>query len=336
MNVSGTDKAREVSLDNCDKEPIHIPGHIQDFAVCLATDENLGKIRHCSDNVNNVFDKTSAEILGKNLSDIFDQHIIHDLNNALSLSSARVQRERASSYTVGDTEYEVWAHYSHSYPVIELEPVDAKAIGQGEAVRNVRSLLVHLGKIADLQDTFEYAVDGLRHLTDFDRVMLYQFDINGNGDIKAEAKSPGQESFLGLRFPSWDIPKQAREILKKLPLRLIADVNGKPVPLSSVSPDVEPLDLTLAACRGQSPIHAEYLRNMGVSSTMTLSILVGDQLWGLFAFHNMSPRVVSPSLRAAAELFVQIFCMQLEQRFEKKRNLIRSTAHVYELSLIHI
>ena len=333
MNVTATDKPQEISLNNCDKEPVHIPGHIQGFAICLATDENLEKIQHCSDNVTTVFGATSAEILGNNLSDIFDKHIIHDLNNALSLSSARVQRERASTYVVGDIEYEVWVHYSNAFPVIELEPVDPKSISQSDAIRTVRSLLAHLGKTADLQDTFDYAVDGLRNLTAFDRVMLYQFDDNGNGDIKAEAKSPGQESFLGLRFPSWDIPKQAREILKKLPLRLIADVNGKPVPLSSVSAGSEPLDLTLAACRGQSPIHSEYLRNMGVSSTMTLSIVIGDKLWGLFAFHNMSPRVVSPSLRASAELFVQFFCMQLEQRFEKKRNLIRSTTHVYEKTL---
>lgn len=334
MTVIETKDAQELSLDNCAKEPVHIPGHIQGFAVCLATDKYLTSIQYCSDNTESIFGMRSDEILGKSLNDLFSETTIHDLNNAFSLSSARVQRERASFCNFLGKDCELWVHYSNDSPVIEIETVAKESTTQSDAIRNVRSLLSHLIQTDNAQASFAKSVDGLRSLSGFDRVMLYQFDANGNGEIKAEAKGPGLESFLGLRFPSWDIPKQARDILKKVPLRIIADVNGSPVPLNTLSTNSDPLDLTFAACRGQSPVHSEYLRNMGVGSTMTLSILVQGELWGLFAFHHMSPRVIGPSLRGSAELFVQFFSLQLEQRLEKKRNITRTKTKNYENTIL--
>jgi len=334
MTVIETTETQALSLDNCDKEPVHIPGHIQDFAVCLSTDTKLKTIQHCSDNASRIFDKSAAEILGMNLSELFNEDVIHDLNNAFSLSSVRVQRERAACCYIGNTEYEIWVHLSGEFPIIEIEEMRVEKITQNESIRNVRSLLAFLGRTDNLDATINNAVAGLRKISEFDRVMLYQFDNNGNGDIKAEAKGPGIESFLGLRFPSWDIPKQAREILKKAPIRLIADVNGKPVKLSSKDPEAKPLDLTLAVSRGQSPIHCEYLNNMGVRSTMTLSIVVGDKLWGLVAFHHMSPRVIGPSMRGSVELFVQFFSLQMEQQLEKQRNSIRSSLRTYKNTVL--
>ena len=318
----------QVSLENCDKEPVHIPGHIQDIAVLIGLDSNCERVMFCSDNAECAFNQSAPSILGTRISDFLPSDLIHDLNNALCVSSARTQREHVGEYLNGGRYFDVWTHYSGDRPVVEFE-YKARNTTSQKAIKNVRSLLARVGRIAPLDAALGSAVRGLRDLSDFDRVMLYQFERNGDGEIKAEAKAAGTESLLGLRFPSWDIPKQAREIMKRLPLRLIADVNARNVPLLSARDVESPLDLTLAASRGQSPVHSEYLQNMGVSATMTLSILIRGELWGMFAFHHSSPKVLDPTMRGAAELFVQFFAMQLEQRFEREHAQVamRSVAH---------
>jgi light-regulated signal transduction histidine kinase (bacteriophytochrome) len=328
-----TNKRETVSLENCDKEPVHIPGHIQGFAILLATDPKLDIITHCSENA---FDVFGEEVLGKSVKDVFDKHLRHDLNNTLSLSSAQYQRERVGEFEINSKNYDVWAHLSNGLPIIEIEPIQIEDPDQNQSILLVRSLLTRLQRIDKLQKTLEDAVISLKGLSGFDRVMLYQFDSNGDGEVKAEARSPDMKPFLGLRFPRWDIPNQAREIMKKLPLRMIADVNGQPVPITSLNHEAPPLDLTFAASRGQSPIHSEYLRNMGIGSTMTLTILVGGKLWGLFAFHNREPSHIGANLRGAAELFTQFFSLQMEQRLERMRNAARSKVLSYQSALLDV
>jgi light-regulated signal transduction histidine kinase (bacteriophytochrome) len=331
---SNTISREATSLENCDKEPVHIPGHIQDFAVIIAVDKTLSRVIYCSANIDTIFDRSAKDVVGAQIGEILDRRVIHDLNNTLSLSSARLQRERVSEAIIDDKRYEIWAHLSHGIPVIEFETVQSETITQNASIMNVRSLLARLGGDKTIQKSLEEAVINLRHLSGYDRVLAYQFDSNGDGEIKAEARSTKLSSFLGLRFPRWDIPNQARDILKKVPLRLISDVNGRPVPLVSDTSNKSPLDLTLAASRGVSPIHMEYLRNMGVQGTMTLSIVVRGELWGLFAFHHTSPRNIGPGLRSAAELFAQFFSLQLEQRIETELNDARSKALEYQSVLL--
>ena len=324
----------QLSLENCDKEPVHIPGHIQGFAALLATDKTLKKITHCSANSADTFGKTPEEILDQPLSSLFDTDFIHELNNTLCLSSAKRQRERVGEYSNKSGTYEVWAHLSDDLPIIEFERVRADAMNQSHSILIVRSLLTRLQQIDNFQKTLDDAVIGLRSLSGFDRVMIYQFDANGDGEIKAESRSPHMAPFLGLRFPKWDIPTQARAILKKLPLRMIDDVRATPVPLLSYNPKAAPLDLTFAACRGTSAIHCEYLENMEIRSTMTLSIVVNDKLWGLIAFHNEKPGHINPNMRGAAELFAQFFSLQMDQRLERARNTARSIALTHQTALL--
>ena len=323
-----------LSLENCDKEPVHIPGSIQNFAVLLATDNKMKRITYCSANVSDIFDKAAEDILGTSLSDLLEKSVLHDLNNTLSLSSARLQRERVCDIKLGGIDYEIWAHVSEDIPVIEFEPMQSESLTQNQSIINVRSLLARLGQDQDINKSLQEAVIGLRHLSGFDRVLAYQFDSNGDGEIKAEARGANLSPFLGLRFPKWDIPNQARAILKKLPLRMIADIDGVPVALLTETDNSHPLDLTFAASRGVSPIHMEYLRNMGVRATMTLSIVVRGELWGLFAFHHSKPRNIGPGLRGAAELFAQFFSLQMQQRVEIELNTARANALEYQSTLV--
>ena len=130
----------------------------------------------------------------------------------------------------------------------------------------------------DQKALFNLTVQLLKHLTDYDRVMIYQFDKELNGDVVTETRNRKMDFFLGLRFPQWDTPAQARQIMIKLPLRFIQDIDQTPIPLLAADSTPPELDIKQATCRGVSPVHMEYLRNMGVKGNMTLSIMAGGKL----------------------------------------------------------
>eukprot|EP01030_Chromulinospumella_sphaerica_P028273 gene28273-28599_t len=145
--------------------------------------------------------------------------------------------------------------------------------------------------------------------------MVYRFAPDGSGEVVGEACKPGIGTFFGLRYPASDIPQQARELYRRNLLRVIADVDAEPVPIvPQLDPSGRPLDLSLSMLRSVSPIHIEYLRNMGVGASMSISIIVEDRLWGLFACHHYSPRCPSFERRSVCELFSQMFSMRLEAR----------------------
>ncbi len=155
----------------------------------------------------------------------------------------------------------------------------------------------------------------MRALTGFDRVMVYRFDPDGSGEVIAESARSSLDPYLGLHYPASDIPKQARALYERNWLRIIADVDAAPVPvLPARDPHGRLLDLSMSSLRTVSPIHLEYLRNMGVAASLSVSILRGGKLWGLFACHHTEPRHLSLERRTGAELFGQMFSLILESR----------------------
>lgn len=328
-------KSREaLSLETCDREPVHIPGSIQGFGALLATDERLEGITWCSANAGDLLGIAPEEAFRQSVKRLLGAETLHDLSNAFSLSTARSQREPVGSLSLGGGTFELWAHLSDGLPVIELEKSSAAEQEVAPTVPLVRALLSRLQGTADLERCLGDAAIGLRNLTGFDRVMFYRFDAEGDGEVLAEARSAEMEPFLGLRFPKWDIPNQARAIMQRVPLRVIASVNDDGVPLLAADAAAQPLDLTLAILRGTSPIHMEYLRNMGVAASMTLSVLVRGRLWGLIAFHHRTPRVITSEARLAAEVFVQFFSLQMEQRLERLRGQSKERILTYQSELL--
>lgn len=173
----------------------------------------------------------------------------------------------------------------------------------------------------EFSDTLEalvsYSVDSLRALTQYDRVMIYRFDTDWHGQIIAEATAAGIETrYLGQHFPASDIPVQARALYKQNPLRLIADVSAAAVPLNPRSRTVEPLDLSHTLIRSPSPFHLTHLANMGVRATLTLSILVDGELWGMLTCHNRTPKIPPHRLRNAALLMMEMVGGYISSRIE--------------------
>jgi light-regulated signal transduction histidine kinase (bacteriophytochrome) len=174
-------------------------------------------------------------------------------------------------------------------------------------------MLSKLEQARTLNDLCSETVGQIKDLIGFDRVMIYRFLPDGSGQVVAEAREPDQTPLLNLRYPASDIPVQARELYKRNWVRLISDVNASPVPILATPEAADrPLDLSFADLRSVSPIHIEYLRNMSVGASMSISIIVGGDLWGLIACHNRTAAKVPANIRSAAELLGQVFSLQIQ------------------------
>lgn len=308
----------EVALSNCDREPVHIPGRIQPFGALLAFDVGSGKIQHHSENLVEMLGIGESDLLGLDYEHMLSNNsAVHGIRGALSLPTIRNQRDRLGVHEFGKSQFDLSVYATNKFAVVEFEPSNGQAKHQSPVavVRSMMSSLQSGGGVIPLVDS---ATRALRHLTGHDRVMGYRFFENGDGEVIAEAKSPSVEPYLGLRYPAWDIPTQVRQVMLRAPFRIIEDIHSDQVGLiqSGVS---EPLDLTHSHLRGISPIHVEYLTNMGVRATMNISLIVRGKLWGMFAFHHYRPRTLTPDERSMCELFGQLASMMVQQELERER-----------------
>ncbi|UVO50260.1 GAF domain-containing protein [Sphingomonas sp. SUN019] len=302
-----------VDLTNCDREPIHILGAIQPIGFLLALTADW-MIARASANVATFVGKTPDELIGAPIGEVFAGSAIHDLRNraAMLRGADAIERLFDCVLIAGGTPFDVAIHLSGGQVVIEAEPSSGE---HGDATGMVRSMITRLDQCEDMPTFFREGARQVRALIGFDRVMVYRFAADGSGEVVAEAAKPGIGKFMGLRYPASDIPVQARELYKRNLLRIIADVNAVPVPIVPARNEAgQPLDLSLSLLRAVSPIHIEYLKNMGVGASLSISILVEGKLWGLFACHHYSAHCPSFERRSVSELFAQMFAMRLESR----------------------
>lgn len=314
-----------VDLSNCDREPIHLLGAIQPFGYLIATSMDW-LIRHVSDNIGDVTGRTPAELLGLSLEDILPGRTLHDIRGRLQNLAPDEGSERIFRIPFfGDgRDFDCAIHISGDSIVIEVEPSMAPF---GDAGSLVKSMITRLERAETLQSLFHETVRQLRIMTGFDRVMLYRFASDQSGEVVAESARRGLESYLGLNYPATDIPAQARALYVRNLTRIIADVGGHTVPVvPNVDPNGRSLDLSLSVTRAVSPIHIEYLTNMGVGASFSLSIVINGELWGLFAFHHYAPRRLSMELRTILELFGKVIGHIIESRLATEQRLIEEDA----------
>lgn len=314
---------RELAISNCDREPIHIPGCIQTFGVLIATDKHLESITHVSSNISDFFGVAPADALGQQLSTLLPEQVIHLLRNIAGHPTIESQRERAGTYTLNEQTLDISLHRSGAYFLIELETVAAEEHDNQAAFTQARMLLARLQEETKPSALLKMAVHDLQRVTGFDRVMAYQFLPDGAGEVVAEAMMDDLDPYLGLRYPASDIPQQVRAMALKMPIRAIADIDAPTADLLAADTTADPLDLSLSQLRAVSPIHLEYLANMGVQSSMNVAIIVRRQLWGLFAFHHTSMKLLSSDYRSTCDLFGQLFSLKFQQVLEEERFNIR-------------
>ena len=277
----------EPDLYGCADEPIRIPGAVQPHGALLASaGPDLAVVIAAAD---------AGELLGRDVTGVRLDALVDPgaLETGLALRTELDGRA-----------FDVQAHTVDGLLVTEWEPVDAAHEAGRTWHRRLPLVLQRLQAADDLDALCETLAAEVRELTGFDRVMVYRFDPDWNGEVVAERRRADLEPFLGLRYPASDIPAQARALYLRNWLRLIPDARYRPVPLvPSRNPlDDRPLDLGAAVLRSVSPVHLEYLANMGVVASMSVSLIDGDRLWGLVACHHYAgPHRPSPADRVAAE-----------------------------------
>ena len=305
-------QADRYDLSNCDREPIHQLGTIQPFGALLAltTDWNVA---HRSANADAILQPKAPVEIGDRISDHFTAEALGLLRHAAgeATESGMVQRLFGLDLLGRRRLFDVAVHRSSSLVIVEVEPHSPESYSQHTGM--LRPIMERLQRFHDASELADEAARVLKQLLGFDRVMVYRFHSDLSGEVIAEAREPHLDAFLTLRYPKSDIPQQARELYLRNLLRIISDVNAAPVPIEpAISFTGEAIDLSLSTLRAVSPIHIEYLKNMGVGASLSISIVIKGKLWGLFACHHYSARVLPYSLRTTAEVFAQLFSLQLE------------------------
>ena len=319
MNHSDDPTQFAVDLTNCDREPIHRLGRIQDFGFLVAASMDW-MIQHVSANVGSFVDGSPDTLLGEPLDTLLPPGAMHAIRGRLQLLTHNEGSERLFGFDLLGTGrlFDVAVHVSGHSIVIEAEPSAERPTTNPGTL--VKSLIARIQRTDDLNGLFRESVRQLRAVTGFDRVMLYRFAEDNSGEVVAESARSGLESFLGLHYPATDIPQQARALYVRNQIRIIADVLAEPVPIEpGLDPNGETLDLSLSLLRAVSPIHIEYLKNMGVSASFSVSIVIDGRLWGLFALHHYSPRHLAMELRSTTELFGQMIALIIEARLQKEQ-----------------
>ena len=290
-----------------------MPGHIQPHGALLAVHSESLAMLQASSNL--------AAFTGLDFDPGSDGWTRMPAGAALAASLQPWLEEGDAAFLrtveIGGRSLQVSAHRSPQGVLLEFESPPASPRETLQALYpRLRGFVEGLGLTSDVRSLAELTVRELRSLTGFNRVMLYSFDMEGCGTVLAEDRDETLPSYFDLRFPATDIPAQARELYRMNRLRLIPAADYTPIPVLPVlNPlDGAPLDLSLAALRSVSPVHLEYMRNMGTLSSMSISILVDGALWGLISCHNAQPRGLNAELRNACDFLGQIVSLQIGER----------------------
>jgi light-regulated signal transduction histidine kinase (bacteriophytochrome) len=313
-----------VDVSNCDREPIHIPGAVQSHGCLIACDPTLESIRRRSANAPAVLGIEETRFDGAPFAELVGESFAHSLRNALS--KARDPRRPGLLFNRqvngAGAYFDVSVHAYDNNAIVEFEPA---ATGETGALDIARSLISRTQSRSRLSDLMALTPRLMRAVLGYDRVMVYRFAEDGSGKVIAEDKRIDLESFAGQHFPAADIPVQARALYVRNTLRVINDAHDRGVALvPAIDESSAPLDLSFAHLRAVSPIHLEYLRNMGVAASMSLSVVVNGGLWGLIACHHYEPKALTLAQRVATEMFAEVFSLRVEA-FERAEALSVAT-----------
>ena len=313
--MSSRQELREERADDlCAREPIHCPGTIQPHGILLGVDPDSDRVVVASANAADLF---AADPLGKALSSVLPANFAAKLTARAAANDLMVDSPWETTLVTDEgARLDAASHLHGGLILVELEP--SSELARDDSLDTARSLQRAVSRLrasgGDVETLARVAVDGIRTISGYERVLVYRFDAKWDGEAIAEDKvEDWDQSFLGLHFPASDIPRQARELYARSPLRWVPRRDYAPIPLRSDPswrPGV-PLDLSFARLRSLSPTHLQYHRNMGVDGTMSLSILRDSRLWGLIVCHHRGPHQPSAAQRSAVIALTDAFALRL-------------------------
>jgi two-component system, chemotaxis family, sensor kinase Cph1 len=306
-----------IDLTNCDLEPIHIPGLIQPHGALLVLEPPTLRMVQVSKNTKEVLDQKPEDLLGKPLSELLDEKQIQVIWRCLEKEFESANPLDLSVKCGGRSRhFDGIVHALHPLIVLELERRSVKSTKNYlEFYQQVRGVIAQTQKAQTLLEMSQVVVESIRRITGFDRVMVYRFDKDDSGIVIAEDTNQ-ETSYLNLRYPPSDIPKQARQLYNLNWLRLIPNVSYNSVSLIPENNPItnQPLDLSQSVLRSVSPIHLEYLKNMKVAASMSISLMQGQKLWGLIACHHTSPKYVPYQTRTVCEFIGRVMSVELTNK----------------------
>ncbi|MBV1836605.1 HWE histidine kinase domain-containing protein [Acetobacter estunensis] len=323
----------QADLTTCDREPIHIPSCLQPGGCMLAF--SVGKHQLVRYSVNAETDMGCLRLyLGMSLEECVGSDVAATI---LALSNREAFGHPAIRFDVvfpGGLRRDMVVHRSGQDIVVECEPVSADPLTVLHLLTRLRTAVERLRNHSDILALLRVAASELSRAFGYDRVMIYRFAPDWSGEVVVEERAIELESFLGQHFPSSDIPAQARELYRRSLIRVIGDVAYEPIPL--VEEDGRaPLDMSFMHLRAVSPIHCEYLTNMGVRASMSISLIVDGKLWGLIACHHYSPKRLSMGERIAAKMLGEIASLQIVALVRARRLALRAKADTFLSQFLH-
>ncbi|MFJ3539309.1 ATP-binding protein [Streptomyces sp. NPDC090109] len=315
-------------LTRCVREPIHLLGSVQSCGSLVAVDPETGVVEVAARNTGSLLGVEAEDLVGGPVTRLVSAAVFEEAVEAAG-DEGGVPAALALSddVTAPGRSFDVSAHRRDGLLILEFEPRSAGGTEARGFYQGVRRALARLRSAENVEDCCRVAVREVRALSGFDRVVAYRFDgEDGPGEVVAEDVREDWEPWLGLWFPATDIPPQARRLYRENWIRVIGDVDDVAVGLHPPVREATgaPLDLSQAALRTVSGFHLEYLRNIGVRSSMSVSVLREGRLWGLIACHGAEPARITPEVRSACEMFGAAFSLQLSAIGERER----ADAHV--------
>jgi two-component system, chemotaxis family, sensor kinase Cph1 len=308
-----------LDLSTCDNEPIRTPGSIQPHGFLLTVSHAL-EVLQASANLGDITGLPAAQASGRPLRAVIGDEAHARIAPQLTGGALGARPFYLGTVTLAsERHFDVLAHAWDGLLVVEFEPVGrAQPAHFRDLYPLIGDFLLKANEAANVALLAQLAAQHIRAVTGFARVMVYQFDTDGHGHVMAEARDESCHSYLGQHFPASDIPAQARELYTLSRIRLIQDANYVPAPLV---PGLNPVtgkanDLSFAALRSVSPVHLQYMRNMGTLASMSVSLVVRGKLWGLISCHNADPTPVPFEKRTACEQLGQILALCIENREE--------------------
>lgn len=336
LNEENLNLKETFGLNNCDREPIHLPGSIQPNGYLIAF-SGEGTVQYVSANFEHLKELAVDNFLEKPLHHLLgEKEALEVLKIAQRLKHKRYFSLPVSKANGEILQFDLILHKNQNLFILEMEPVQ----DENSAVVDLEDFNDSFRLLQETQSPLELAEVSARlykELTGFNRVMVYRFHEDGSGEVIAEEKDEGLDPFLGLHYPASDIPRQVRALYLRNPVSIIPDVYYTPVPIYpfASSTSAKPLDLTLAGLRSISPIHIQYLKNMKVGASMSVAIIRGNKLWGLFALHHSQPLYIRYQYRQLCLLLSKAFSMVLGEKEELFLGDYRKHIQEVQATLLH-
>ena len=308
-------------LAQCADEPIRVPGAIQPHGRVAVLAADSGRLLAYSANWPS-------------------EQAVRDAVALLPIDSGRLQPGTGpawiGSLPLEGRSFDATAHRQGDCLLVEYEPGGPVASMHAPIYAVARDLLPVVQQAGSVDALCQVVAREMKRMTGFGRCLVYRFDADGHGEVLAERADEGYQSYAGHRFPATDVPKQARDLYLSNHIRLIPDANYTPVPLvpAQGQPDPAGLDLSFAALRSVSPVHLEYMRNMGTTASMSVSIVARGRLWGLISCHDHAAKYLPFQTRVACEHLGRLLSLQIQAQEDNAEATQRLSLHQRVLNLV--